>query len=221
MASFFENLDPDRAAELEELSRLAYELRENHKRVLEAHGAQEEAALLERIASGKLAEHPGYEHYLAARILDATRATARATLAERLRGGGTNISTPHLELAAMLAAEFAERLAAAPELRQDALIVHLNNGVTLYVRYAAADAYSLRWRETDAELDQVPARGIDTAPLHRALATFPNHLHTGDGRVLADPVTRIDTSPRDNLRALMRVLLDDPTFAATASAPCP
>lgn len=84
MASFFENLDPDIATELELLSRLIYDLRENRIAVLEPYGA-DEAALLQNIQSGAVAEHPAYEHYLAARILAETRETARAVLAERLK----------------------------------------------------------------------------------------------------------------------------------------
>ncbi len=84
MASFFENLDPDTAEEIEQLSRLVYELRENRNTVLKIHGAEDEAALLQQIQSGTVAEHPAYEHYLAARILADTRETVRAALAEHL-----------------------------------------------------------------------------------------------------------------------------------------
>lgn len=85
MASFFENLDPDTAEEIEQLSRLVYELRENRSTVLTMHGAENEADLLQRIQDGWVAEHPAYEHYLAARILADTRETVRAMLAERLK----------------------------------------------------------------------------------------------------------------------------------------
>jgi hypothetical protein len=85
MANYFENLDPDTAMELELLSQLIYELRENRNSVLKFHGAQDEAALLQQIETGVVDEHPAYEHYLAARILTDTRETARSVLAERLK----------------------------------------------------------------------------------------------------------------------------------------
>ncbi|MBW8456962.1 MAG: hypothetical protein K0M58_00735 [Thiobacillus sp.] len=85
MANFYENLDPDTAAEFQQLSQLIYELRENRHAVLKPFGAEDEAALLQRIQSGAVAEHPAYEHYLAARILADTRESVRAMVAERLK----------------------------------------------------------------------------------------------------------------------------------------
>jgi hypothetical protein len=85
MSNFFENLEPETAAEVDQLSRLVYELRENRNTVLSPYGAEDEAALLQRIQDGAVAEHPAYEHYLAARILADTRETVRAVVAERLK----------------------------------------------------------------------------------------------------------------------------------------
>lgn len=107
----------------------------------------------------------------------------------------------HLELAEALGTERSDVLTAPPECRQDALILHLANGFVLTVRYAAANAYSLRWTDGRREA------GIDTAPLHPQLATFPNHLHGADGMLHADPLTRIDAAPLDNLRSLIAALL--------------
>ena len=118
----------------------------------------------------------------------------------------------HLELGATIDTVFGDVLDSPAEQKQDAMIVRLKNGVTLHVRYAAADAYSLRWIHDDAE------SGIDTAPLHPDLATFPNHMHAADGRIVADPITRPDASPEDNLHRLIRALLDNPMLGAGESA---
>lgn len=112
----------------------------------------------------------------------------------------------HLELGSAIEAAFGGELDAPVELKQDAMIIRLRNGVTLNVRYAAPDAYSMRWTYGDGDVEI----GIDTAPLHRALATFPNHLHAADGSVTADPVTRPGAPPEDNLQKLVRALLDNP-----------
>lgn len=85
MADFYDSFEPDDAVELEQLSRLIYELRENRDAILERYGVADEIALLEGIYTGKLPEHPTYEHYLGARILRDTRETVRALLAECLK----------------------------------------------------------------------------------------------------------------------------------------
>lgn len=84
MVEFFEHVAFDTATEIEQLSRLAYELRENYNAILKHHCAESETALLQDIQTGKVTEHPAYEHYLAARILADTRETVRTALAERL-----------------------------------------------------------------------------------------------------------------------------------------
>lgn len=118
----------------------------------------------------------------------------------------------HLALGTVIESDFSDDLASAPEQKQDALIVRLRNGVTLTVRYAAPDAYSLRWTHDGREA------GIDTAPQHPDLATFPNHLHDTDGGAHPDPLTRPDVAPEDNVRMLIRALLDDPTLGTPVPA---
>jgi len=85
MNNFFENLEYDEATELQLLSKLIYELRENRHAVLKPYGAEDEAALLQQIQTGSVGEHPAYEHYLAARVLADTRETVRGMMGERLK----------------------------------------------------------------------------------------------------------------------------------------
>lgn len=114
----------------------------------------------------------------------------------------------HPELLEQISRDFGARLRNPARLTQDALIIELDNGVDLTVRYAADDAYSLRWRFVgDAGECEL---GIDTAPLHPTLATHPNHLHLADGRVTDDPLTRLDRSPRQNVAAVLAAVLASP-----------
>ncbi len=85
MSNFFESLEFEEAEEIDQLSRLAYELRENRTSILASHGVDDEAALVQKIQTGAVDEHPAYEQYLAARILADTRETVRAVVAERLK----------------------------------------------------------------------------------------------------------------------------------------
>lgn len=61
-------------ARQEEMSRMAHQLQETRQRLLRQYGAADEAALLEKILAGGIPEHPAYEHYLSARILEQDRA---------------------------------------------------------------------------------------------------------------------------------------------------
>ncbi|ATE58586.1 hypothetical protein [Thauera sinica] len=118
----------------------------------------------------------------------------------------------HPELLAAIGHEFGDRLAAPPQLTQDALIVPLPGGTTLTVRYAARDAYSLRWQVSGG--GGILDMGIDTAPVHPALGTRPNHLHLPDGRVVADPLTSPDAAPAANVAAVVSALLADPRLSS-------
>jgi hypothetical protein len=112
--------------------------------------------------------------------------------------------TLHLELAARIDETYGERLKGPTEVKLDALIVRLDNGVTLEARIAAPNAYAIAWAWGEAELR------IDTAPVHKDLVTFPNHLHAADGNLHHDPLTRCGAAPWDNLRAVIDSVLQDP-----------
>jgi hypothetical protein len=86
MTSFFQNLPYEAAERIEQFSRLAFELRESRSHLLRSYGVEDEASLLELIRSGRLAEHPAYEHYLGARILADTRDAVRDELKNLLNG---------------------------------------------------------------------------------------------------------------------------------------
>lgn len=117
----------------------------------------------------------------------------------------------HPELLEQISRDFGARLRSPARLTQDALVIELDNGVDLTVRYAADDAYSLRWRFS-GEAGECEW-GIDTAPLHPTLATRPNHLHRADGGVVADPLTRPDRSPGQNLAAVVAAVLVSPMLS--------
>lgn len=85
MNPIYDSVPPQEALELEQIARLIYESRENRRKVLDAVGATDEAELLARISQKQMAEHPAYEHYLAARILADTHEAARQIVGTRLQ----------------------------------------------------------------------------------------------------------------------------------------
>lgn len=110
----------------------------------------------------------------------------------------------HLELAARVEEDFGAHLESPPEIKLDALILRLDNGVVMEARIADPDAYAIAWAWGEAELR------IDTAPLHKDLATWPNHLHAADGSLQHDPLTVCGAPPWDNLRTVLDAVLADP-----------
>lgn len=215
MEPLYDALEPEQATEIEQLARVMYEAREHRRMILEQYHTDDPAEVLARIAAMTAAgecEHPAYEHYLAVCILDETRNAARSLMAARLKEDEPEIdvpAAPHLVLHEALAKQVGKMLSDPPELRQDALLLRLSNGVELTVHYASPTAYSLRWKTADGQ-----QLGIDTAPGHRSIETGPHHLHQPDGRVTDDPLTRPGQPPWDNLQAVIGALLDDPLLTA-------
>lgn len=206
MDNFFARLPSDAAQRIDALSRLSYELRENHAVLLRPHGVADEDALLRDVVERRTPEHPGYDHYLGARTLRRTREAVRGdlrSLLDDLAAPARASSVPG-ELAFLLEEHCDAQLESPVRVHQDALLATLVNGVTLEARFGEAGEYAFDWRWGEAQLR------IDTAPLHPTLATFPNHLHDDTDTLRADPATDPARSSWDNLRALVEALIADP-----------
>lgn len=198
-------------------ARTMFALRESRKHLLKQYGLDSEDALLQRIRSGELAEHPAYEHYLSARITtqvrDAVRAQAAAELAGAVFDAGADDAPAcvHLMLQDLVGEHYGERLSEPPRLAQDALLLSFDTGLMLEARYFSRDEYSIAWSWGDAELR------VDTAPVHALCASFPNHLHDAGGAVRPDSVTRTGNDCWLNFSRLLDRLLDDPLLERQAS----
>jgi hypothetical protein len=184
-----------------------YALRESRKAMLRQYGLASEAALLELISAGSIAEHPAYEHYLGALIIEQTRNHIRAQATEQL-GGGVAIAgveaSVHLVLQEHIEQHYADRLSGPVQLAQDALLASFDTGLMVELRYFSVDEYSISWAWGDAQLR------IDTAPTHADCASFPHHLHDADGELRADVVTVPGTPYCSNITHLIDLLLVDP-----------
>jgi len=216
MDNFFKNVAFENAQNIEQASRLIFELRENRNALLMPYSVADDSELLTMIVNGTVAEHPAYEHYLSARILANTRKSLREELASHLAetngvhaklddGREPDESCHHIDLKAQLEARYADRLDGEPQLMQDAVSLCFDTGLVLEFRVASADAYSFHWLWGEAELI------IDTAPVHKGSAdTFPNHFHDDDETCKADPITEPGRAPFENICALIDALLIDP-----------
>lgn len=85
MSKFFDNMTVEEAEQVQNLTRLVYELRENRSTLLAQYSAEDERALLQKIVAGHVPEHPAYEHYLSVNILSQTRESIREDLKNYLK----------------------------------------------------------------------------------------------------------------------------------------
>jgi hypothetical protein len=210
MADFYENLAPEDVAVLDRLAMLLIELRESHMTLLERYGVTSEDDLYDRLRDGRLAEHTGYEDYLGARIIEATRQAVRAQLRDYMlqTEPSSGSRSLHVRLSDAVVTRYGERLAGAPRQAFDALVLLFDNDLGVELRFAGADEYSIHWRWPGGE------GRIDTAPGHGTLATCPHHLHAVDGSLQPDPLTQPGRDPWENLCAVLDALLQDPRLGA-------
>jgi len=80
MDNFYENLSPEDVQILDSLSKLLIELRESRAALLDHYGVADDTALLEKIRAGDIDEHPAYEVYLGAKLIESTREAVRKEL---------------------------------------------------------------------------------------------------------------------------------------------
>lgn len=202
-------------------AKIIYTLRESRKELLKRYAVDSEAALLEKIRAGEMAEHPAYEHYLSALIVEQTRMEVRAQATAQLSGTAASDIAPisvHLMLMEGIERQYGQRLAEPPRLAQDALLLSFDSGLMVEARYFSKDEYSIGWSWGEAEFR------IDTAPVHMECATFPHHLHDDGGTVRADPASCPGTDCWRNFsrlidRLLVNPLLEDQEASAQAHSP--
>jgi hypothetical protein len=105
----------------------------------------------------------------------------------------------HQRLSEICEEEFRKVLAGKPQVYYDGLELKLLDGSTLTVRYNTREEYSFQWNGRRM-------MRIDTAPLHKGLDTFPNHLHDGKDKIKKDDITNPKDPPEDNLRRVIRFI---------------
>lgn len=191
----------------------SYRLRESRKEILKSYQVGCEADLLQKIRNGELPQHPAYEHYLSALILEQSRLQIRAELLAHLSAGDSDEApaiSQHLMLKEHIESAYAERLTEPVRLAQDALLLSFDSGLMMEVRYFSTEEYSISWSWGEAELR------IDTAPTHAENTSSSHHLHSADALVLADGITQPGRDCWPNFSALLNTLLQNPLLDSNA-----
>ncbi|MGV8899856.1 MAG: hypothetical protein ACOH2B_11530 [Burkholderiaceae bacterium] len=189
-------------------AKTAFMLRESRKEVLRQYAVECETDLLEKIKNREVSEHPAYDHYLSALILDQTRVQVRAEMMEQFGGALTVQAEPvvcmHLIFKDMLKEHYAERMVEPVRLAQDALTLSFDTGLMMEVRYFSNEEYSINWSWGDAELR------MDTAPIHANCAIFPLHVHDENGIVRAGLMAEHSLDDWRNFSSMLDILLLNP-----------
>lgn len=194
-SQFYRDMAPEQSLAVQQLARLAYDLREQRKGLLASYGCTDEGELGRQIDDGAVAAHPAYEAWLACQLLTAQAEAARGELAQQLQPSASDAAMPlHQQLLQQLQQYYGERIAI--DLRPDALLLAFTSGLELEVRYLNTDHYSLQWRHEGLHWS------IDTAPESFSDIDAASHWHTPSG-VQPDPVTQPGRDPWLNLVALL------------------
>lgn len=185
-----------------------YTLRESRKALLRQYSVADEETLLERVARGEPDSAAAYEHYLAARIIEQTRQQLREELLASMKGEAAE-SVPetsfHLAFKSLLESRYAAHLSEPVRLAQDALLLGFHSGLTLELRYADWDAFSVRWQWEDRNFR------LDTFPVERRIRGNA-YLYFGDCMIQSFTIGEADADPRAWLTALLDRLLENPTL---------
>lgn len=202
-------MDSENAEALQELyAKTAYMLRESRKEILKQYAVECETDLLEKIKNSEVNEHPAYDHYLSALILDQTRMQVRAEMlmqfGETPAGFVAPVACLHLIFKEILEEHYADRMVEPVRLAQDALTLSFDTGLMMEVRYFSDEAYSINWSWGDAELR------MDTAPMHANCASFPLHVHDENGIVRSAPGAIPGLDGWRSFSGLLDTLLLDP-----------
>lgn len=188
-----------------------YRLREGRKALLNQYGVEDELQLLAKIREGAVGEHPAYEHYLGALIMEQGRTQLREELLVRFGGKAADAMPAislHLMLQERLEEVYGNRMTEPVRVAQDALLLSFDTGLMMEVRYFSGDEFSIHWSWGEAELR------LDAAPVHAGLPGFPLHVHRDDGSVAACPSGMLDAEPWIALSRLLDILLTDPLLGA-------
>lgn len=192
-----------------------YRLREGRKALLSQYGVAEEPQLLAKIQEGQVGEHPAYEHYLGALIMEQGRSQLREELLARFGGKAADAMpaiSMHLMLQERLEELYGSRMSEPVRVAQDALLLSFETGLMMEIRCFSGDGFSMHWSWGEAELR------LDTAPVHAGLPGYPWHVHRDDGEIVPIPSGMRDADPWETLSRLLDILLVDPLLEGYGQA---
>lgn len=212
MRAFFENVDPRTASAISDVSRRMYDLRERRKRLLTDTGCSDADEILAAVREGSLPEHPGYDAWLAVRLIGERERALQETLEWRclIANGGKRLPPPRSGLAALaytIRPSLPSAFAGGMRLHHDGISFSGESGIQVLVRVLTSQAWSFEWSWAGE------AWRLDTAPVAHAGVDNVAHVHRPDGSVVANPISlsQMGESPAV-VRAFLEALAQSPTL---------
>ncbi|MFA4955602.1 MAG: DUF6516 family protein [Candidatus Methanoperedens sp.] len=93
---------------------------------------------------------------------------------------------------------FSDILGEAPIIFSDKVRLVFVDGSYMDIRYPVDSKYSFHWQRENEMIR------IDTAPHHRKLSTYPQHMHLGkEENVVEDYITKIDNTIDENVKYVL------------------
>lgn len=195
MDTFFSGLDPEVALELADLSRRAFDLREQRKQILRETGFEEAADLLEAVRNERVDVRAGYDVWLTLGLLQEQHEGIRAWVDWRCRGGPADEPAIASWVQTLAEQPLPGPYGSAVTPHSDGLSADLG-GVSLVARILAPDAWSVEWTVEGRRwrLDTAPARPEGIATI--ACLRRPDGLAAADPWQLGSETTRLHTLHR-------------------------
>lgn len=212
MKAFFDGVDARAASAIAQVSRRMFDVREWRKRLLAEAGCDDADDMLLAVREGRLAEHPGYEAWLAVQLAAQREHALHATLQWRceVSNGVWRPPPPRAGIAALahaLRPSLPRLFQGGIRLHRDGLSFTGVSGLHAVVRIVAPRAWSLEWRWANE------AWRLDTAPVAHAGLDGAAHVHLPDGSVAACPVALPLADDKSAVvLALLEALAQSPTL---------
>lgn len=192
MDAFFSGLEPEVALELAELSRRAFDLREQRKQILREAGFDGPADLLEAVRDERVDVRAGYDVWLTLALLQEQHESIRAWVDWRCRGSAAAEPATVSWAGTLAEHPLPEPFGSATTVHSDGLSFALD-GLQIAARVVATNEWAFEWTVDGRcwRLDTAPARpaGVGTVACLRR----PEGLVEADPWQLGAEPTRLDT----------------------------
>lgn len=188
MDPFFAGMPATNALALAALSKELYDARQLRKQLLTLAGCTCTEAMLQAISDGLLPEHPSWEAWLSATLLERHEHHLQARMDWRCRHPHADAEPEGFDDSTTLAGllQLPEGFE-PPQHLPDGVALQGPDGLEALVRWVSPQAWSVEWSLGGAHWR------LDNAPIAHPGVGTGAHLHRPDGQIVDSPIAVDDT----------------------------